>query len=205
MNKQHILDEIRRTAEANAGVPLGQARFLRETGIKHYDWYGKYWIRWGDALREAGFAPNKLQSAYTEDRLLESFISLIRELGRFPVYGDLRLRRRRDPAFPSHNTFRRFGSKSQLASRILEYCRTHGYDDIAPLCLSIHAPEKSDAREHTRDPEPIGAVYLLKSSRYYKIGKTNATSLMAPTLQLSSGGSLCNGCYSKRAGMTGVT
>ena len=175
MNKQHILDEIRRTTSANGGVPLGRARFFRETGIRESDWYGRYWIRWGDALQEAGFSPNKLQNAYDEDLLIDRFIGPMRELGRFPLSGDLRLKRRRDPAFPSHNTFSRFGSKGQLASRILGHCRNHpGHDDIIPLCAGIYAPKESVTRESTRDPELIGAVYLLKAGRYYKIGKANA-------------------------------
>ena len=37
MNKQHIVDEIRRTAKANGGIPLGIQRFLTETGIKYSD------------------------------------------------------------------------------------------------------------------------------------------------------------------------
>jgi hypothetical protein len=45
MNKEHILSEIKRTAEANAGVPLGTQRFFKQTGIKQSDWYGKYWVR----------------------------------------------------------------------------------------------------------------------------------------------------------------
>jgi hypothetical protein len=83
MDKQHILDEIKRTAKANNGVPLGRERFLQETGIKESDWYGKFWVRWGDALREAGFAPNQWQAAYRDELLIEKFISLIRELGQF--------------------------------------------------------------------------------------------------------------------------
>lgn len=175
MDKQHILDEIRRTAEANGGKPLGVARFLQETGIKQSDWYGKYWIRWGDALQEAGFEPNQLQGAYSEDRLIKSFIGLIRDLGRFPVYGDLLLKRRRDPAFPSRNTFRRFGSKSQLASRILEYCRSHaGFEDVIPLCAETDMRGELEPPDTPPDPDRISTVYLLKSGRYYKIGKTNA-------------------------------
>lgn len=43
------MEEIGRTAKANGGDPLGRERFLTDTGIKQSDWYGKYWIRWGDA------------------------------------------------------------------------------------------------------------------------------------------------------------
>jgi hypothetical protein len=70
MDKQHILSEIKRTAAANGGVPLGRERFFRETGIKYHEWIGKIWARWGDALREAGFEPNKLQTAYNDDILI---------------------------------------------------------------------------------------------------------------------------------------
>jgi len=175
MKKQHILEEIRRTAETNGGMPLGRARFFEETGIKSSDWEGKCWARWGDALREAGFVPNKLQGAYDKDRLIESFLGIIREFGRFPVSAELQLKRRRDPTFPSHNTFNRFGSKSQLRSKVLEYCRNHaGFGDVVPLLADNEVPDESDPRESTPHPEQIGSVYLLKSGRYYKVGKTNA-------------------------------
>ena len=54
VTKAHILDEIELTAEANGGQALGRLRFYAETGIKETDWSGKYWVRWSDALREAG-------------------------------------------------------------------------------------------------------------------------------------------------------
>ena len=60
MNKTHILEEIKRTAKENDGVPLGRIKFESETGIKETDWFGKYWARWGEAVREAGFIPNQL-------------------------------------------------------------------------------------------------------------------------------------------------
>jgi hypothetical protein len=89
MNKEYILKEIDRTAKENNGTPLGQARFAKETGISVRDWWGKYWARWGDALIEAGYSPNKLQAAYDENWLIEQVISLIREIGRFPSSAEL--------------------------------------------------------------------------------------------------------------------
>jgi hypothetical protein len=60
MDKQHILNEIRRVSLANNGIALGKARFFQETGIKETDWSGKYWPRWSAAIEEAGFAPQQL-------------------------------------------------------------------------------------------------------------------------------------------------
>ena len=82
MKKEHILQEIKRTAKSNDGVPLGSRRFETATGIKESEWLGKLWARWGDALREAGFAPNQLQSAYDKTELLERYAKLAQELGR---------------------------------------------------------------------------------------------------------------------------
>jgi hypothetical protein len=58
MTKEEILDEIKRIAAANDSIPPGAQRFRSETGISESAWSGKYWARWGDALREAGFSPN---------------------------------------------------------------------------------------------------------------------------------------------------
>lgn len=173
MKKERILQEIKRTAEANGGVPLGVERFLSETGIRQSDWFGKYWSRWGDALQEAGYAPNTLQAAYQGDFLIENYIGLIRELGRFPSDGEVRLKRRKDPAFPSHNSFRRFGAKRELVLKIREFCRAHsGFDDVEALLPAPSVVSPPDDVEP--DAIDIGYVYLLKAGRYYKIGKTNA-------------------------------
>jgi hypothetical protein len=41
MDKQHILNEIRRSAKD--GKPLGIQAFVTATGIKEHDWRGKPW------------------------------------------------------------------------------------------------------------------------------------------------------------------
>jgi hypothetical protein len=111
VDKRHILDEIRRTAADNHGELLGARRFSQETGIKQTDWHGSFWARWGDALREAGFAPNQFNKAYAEDDAIQKLILLIRESGRFPVRRELEVKARADEHFPSHNVFASRGSK----------------------------------------------------------------------------------------------
>jgi hypothetical protein len=51
MSKINILEEIKRTAKTNGGMPLGKQRFFQETGIKESDWSGKFWTKWGDAVQ----------------------------------------------------------------------------------------------------------------------------------------------------------
>jgi len=176
MNKQQILDEIKRTAEINRGTALGRERFFQETGIKEADWFGKYWVRWSEAVQEAGLTPNKLRAPHSEKLLIGKYIELIRELGRIPVKGDLRLKRRADRSFPNDKTFNRWGSKGQILAKAVEYCQAHtGYEDILQLCIEAvpkivpETPTPADT-----NVEESESVYLLKSGRYYKIGRTNA-------------------------------
>ena len=122
MNKERIISEIRCTAKSNAGVPLGWRRFEEETGIRYYDWYGQFWTRWGDAVREAGFEPNRFGTkTYDDDFLLEKLIMLTRRLKKVPTQGDLLLATETDPSFPSEKVFRRFGAKPQRASRVVAF------------------------------------------------------------------------------------
>lgn len=181
MNKQHIIDEIKRTAEKNDGRPLGKKMFLRETGIKESDWSGKYWARWGDAVIEAGYEPNTVQQPYGEDWLIEKLILLIRELGQFPTVGERRLKARSDSTFPSSNTFQKLGNKAGATQRVLDYCRGRsGYDDIIEICQAAAAAESRDDEATTvgeakgKDESEFGFVYLMRSGRYYKIGRSNS-------------------------------
>ncbi len=184
-SKRRILDEIRRTAKANGGVALGVARFNQATGIKDSDWRGKIWPRWSDAIREAGFQPNQLRTAYDEEALIQKFIGLARELGHFPVATEIKMKARSDEGFPWHNTFGRFGPKRQLAAKILGYCKSRaGYDDVVALCRPVaerlgeqRQPEDfADAPSiNSPDSTKEGYVYLgllkLGREKRYKIGK----------------------------------
>ena len=175
MKRQHILDEIRRMAKSNGGVPIGRGRLERETGIKESDWAGRFWVRWSEAVKEAGFEPNKLNIAHEEEFLLEQYASLIRELGRIPVQGEVIMKRRTDPDFPSAKTFERFGNKAQVLAKVAEYCRVKGYDDVVAVYEATTVrPEAADSENEKDDEIAFGFVYLIKSGRHFKIGRSNA-------------------------------
>jgi hypothetical protein len=156
----------------HGGAPLGIARFEAKTGVKSSDWMGKFWVRWGDALVEAGFRPNALQGPRSDDDLLESLALFARELGHFPVVNEIKLKARTEPGFPWPNTFARFGGNQRLAARLHEFAVNRGHEDVAKLCDAVFArPSKRGA--DTGDDAAVeaesnlGYVYLLKSGRFW--------------------------------------
>jgi hypothetical protein len=173
MDKQQILHEIKRIAEANGNAP-GISVFERETGIKKHEWYPLLWLRWGDALADAGFAPNQLTVRFEDDFVLQRYIDLVRELGRLPVFGELRRKAKADSSFPSHAVFARFGGKNGLVAAAAAFCRQHAeYVDVADLFERDLKP--SAEPEHEKKTKIVtGFVYLMKSGRHFKIGRTNA-------------------------------
>lgn len=174
--KQDIIDAVRQTAKENGGKPLGVARFEKETGIKAYDW-GKYWARFGDAQTEAGFIPNQMQGAHTEEFLIEKMIVLIRKLGKFPVYREIQVEKNSDASLPDKKVFQRLGTKAQLAEKIIKYCESkNGFDDVTGRCqLVLEDAIDGKVSDNSTVGRITGEVCIFKSGRYYKIGKTNDT------------------------------
>lgn len=88
MEKTLILEEIKRTPAANDGTPFGWRRFEEETGTWYDAWYGRHWTRWSEAFQEAGLSPNQMPEVYTSVSLVESLVTLTKELGRTSPWDD---------------------------------------------------------------------------------------------------------------------
>jgi Meiotically up-regulated gene 113 len=176
LSKQSILDEIKRTAALNGGKPLGRLRLENEAGIKEHHW-GKYWARYNDAVREAGFAPNSATVAYGERELFEKLVALMRGLGRFPTQADIKLASSNEADFPTLKTFVTcFGNKSQMVKKLVELSTgTAMLQDVLAYCEAAgHGTGADEAVDEAgTDASADGFVYLMKSGRYYKIGHTN--------------------------------
>lgn len=175
MDKTQILKLIKKLADANGGKAPGRQTFESRTGIKFSDWYPHHWLRWGDALTEAGYEANKLQTAISEETLIQSFINLVRELNHIPVDGEIRRKARMDESFPSHTVWAsRFGGKNNLLNAVLDYSNRHsGYEDVITLIQAQANPLRGREIETLRESKPTtGFVYLMKSGRHYKIGRT---------------------------------
>jgi hypothetical protein len=173
VSKEKIIDEIKRTTQHNGGMPLGAARFQQETGISSYEW-GRYWARFGDAVNAAGFEPNKFLIAYSDDFLISKLIGLTRKLKRFPTFREIQAEKTNDSELPDKKVFQRFGNKETILRKVVEFCKGKTeYDDIAQVC----APLLSDPGQREDQDIPdgecnVGEVYLFKSGRHYKIGKS---------------------------------
>jgi hypothetical protein len=173
VTKEHILSEIKRTAKENGGKPLGMKGFETATGIRIIDWKGKFWVRWSEAVRDAGHTPNLLSTPSENSIVLERYAEYTHRLGHLPVEAELLLERRRDITFPAKNAFMRFGTKAELLKSVEHYCRTRDvYNDVVRFCEEyIPCVNKAFDKNFESPSDNIGFVYLIKSGQYYKIGK----------------------------------
>lgn len=174
VTKEHLIEEIRRTAAENGGQPLGQRSFQTATGIRDSDWLGKHWLRWSDALTEAGFAPNLKNQAISDARLLELYAKAARDVGHLPLKSELLMRAHKDPNFPTYQTFLKFGRRPVLHARLAEWGKENGFADVAAMCEAARVSPDPTAKRSKTTNAVIGWVYLLKSGRYHKIGYSNA-------------------------------
>lgn len=184
MDKTDILDSIRRCAEENGGRAVGKARFERLTGISEAQWAGRYWVRWSDAVAEAGYSAGAMTTALPDDVVLDALADLIAELGHYPVAAEFRMRRQGDRSFPDHKVFRRFGNKPELARRVISHVagRPDG-QAIAAICEPIASAARATPEPDDNQPA-TGQVYLVKSGTFFKIGRSNAAGRRAYELAI---------------------
>lgn len=175
MKKEQILSEIKRTATENGGTPLGQDRFAKATGIPKSNWHGKYWRNWSEAVREAGYTPNVFQEATDLQMLFKQYADLVREIGRIPTEADLMLRRRQDINFSSAAAFRsRLGFRQSQIMKTIEFCKgLQGYEDVMEICENALLTNQPVEEQPRNRDDSYGYVYLARSGRFYKIGRTD--------------------------------
>lgn len=149
------------------------------------DWQA-YWPRFGDAIREVGFSPNEMQEAFPDEFLFKALIELIRKLDRYPTVADIRFEKRNNPDFPGKGAFRRLGRKHTQIRKLYEFIK----DDPQYSDIKTHCEDILDQQQDTKEPSKSrttptkASVYLAKSGRHYKIGRTNDSVRRANELNL---------------------
>lgn len=171
--RDHIIREIQRLVK-ETGKPPGSKLFSTETGIGEHQWRGKFWARWGDALTEAGFAPNAWTERVPKDVALQSFVQACRHFGHFPTWDEFRLYRTSvDQSAPSERAVRDgFDGQGGL---ILALRQRAGEDDsFADIAAMLpadvgHRPAEAPRARDVSD----GFVYLIRSGEFFKIGRSD--------------------------------
>jgi hypothetical protein len=168
VQRDHIINEIRRLAKQRGGKAPGCEAFEKETGITTGTWLGKYWARWGDALSDAGFAPNDYQAKLDTEIVFAKLAGAIRHYKSFPTSAELKMYRRINPDFPSHGAF---SGKADLIERLRSWLASKdGYADVIAM-LSPPPEAEQVARSPSKAVE--GFVYLIRSGQHYKIGRSD--------------------------------
>jgi hypothetical protein len=65
--------------------------------------------------------------------------------------------------------------KAKLVELVQNYCKEQGYEDVLSMCEDYVPRTRGEEPTTTPGGDAEGFVYLIKSGRFYKIGRTNAT------------------------------
>jgi Meiotically up-regulated gene 113 len=168
--RDHIICEIRRLAAENGGKAPGKDAFKSATGIPVSKWLGKIWVRWGDALSDAGFFENELSSKSDAAVLLNGVAAACRQLGRYPSMVELKFLKQTNPSIPHHETLRKnFGDREGLLQALNAFVSANSeYADVLAMLPEVSLIKKPPSVNASKAD---GNVYLIKFGEYYKIGR----------------------------------
>ena len=174
MTKDQILAKVKALAKEHGGH-VSKDLFKKETGLRENNFLGKYWLKWNDVLSEAGLPTKSFHIPRVEDDIIiEAFAGLIEKLGKWPTVYERQFERNSNREFPSEDILRRFSKEKSLPLAIAEYCESN---NIFPVSAKIAREKWESEKSETssvKDSRITGYVYMMKSGRRYKIGKTNS-------------------------------
>ena len=172
--RDHILQTIRRLAEANGGQPPGLLAFASQSGIREHEWLGVYWARWSDALTEAGFTPNDWQGRRDPEQILQQLAEIARHFRRMPTTAELTMYKRDHPGTPVLRTLsNHFGGMGAATDKLREWVATRAeFADVAGLLGPASAPAPTTAKRVRTSQADAGFVYLIRSGEHHKIGRS---------------------------------
>lgn len=154
-----------------------QRSILKETGLSERKFLGKYWVKWNDVLEDAGLqTKNFFNLKVDDDVIVKAFAGLIEKLGRWPTIYEQRMEHNVNELFPGEDVIRRFRKEKSLPLAIEEYCESNNVFPLAEKIAREKRESEKPERSTVKDFPIAGYVYMMKSGRRYKIGKTNSPS-----------------------------
>ena len=171
-SKESIIDAYNDLITTHGGKHIGEGVFKRETGISPYYWRGGLWRSWSAFQADAGHTPNSPTQKIADEIILHRFAELALERNEIPTQADLKLKRKEDPTFPGADAFRRFGNRDVLLAKVTEYCE--GNPQFLPVLQHLKQGFSSSLGHRLESFQIKGFVYLLRSGKNYKLGRSNA-------------------------------
>lgn len=173
MTKDLVAQRIRAlAAERDGHVSL--RTFLQETGIKEQwlrtqTWYGG----WNKLLEELGIGTKSFSVPRTSPaEISEAIAKLLLRDGQWPTEDALARERRRDDNFPSLKVIRPLRKSGALARLIVQLGESETRFSKAAEIAAPYAKESDDPMPDSSREKVRGYVYMLRSGRRYKIGKS---------------------------------
>lgn len=174
MTKNLVAQRIHALAKERGGHVSLNA-FLAETGINDQWLRTQPWFEgWNNLLQELGLATKSFGVPRAQPEAVARAVgALIAREGKWPTEDELARERKRDAGFPSLKVIRPLRKSGALAALIVQAAATDltlaSAAVIASAKVSVDAAsDLIPANERVR-----GYVYLLRSGRRYKIGKSN--------------------------------
>ncbi len=174
MTKDAIVKRIRELA-AQHGGRVGSRTFFNETGIKerwlrNQEWYAG----WNKLLAEIGIETRDFSTArIPPSSIAKAVATFIERIGRWPTYDDLARERKRDSSFPGMKVITPLRKSGALAKLIVTLGETDKQFAKAASIAKERIPAVTVDEETGQNEKVKGYVYLLRSGRHYKIGKSN--------------------------------
>ena len=173
--KSEILDEIRRIASGHAGS-LSLKKFIELSELSERQVRGRYWATWNEALTEAGIGTKVFSKPKSDETaVVAALAQLTEELGSWPTETQLTVERHRNTSFPSIHVFRRLNKEMFLPAKVLSYCTE--IDGLSTAKEVAQAKVDANSPQENKSQLSIaGYVYMMRSGKRYKIGKSNSPS-----------------------------
>lgn len=174
MTKDIVAQQILALARARGGH-ISLESFLAATGIKDKWLQTQPWFEgWNSLLQELGLATKSFAVPRTSpDLVVRAVGALIVREGKWPTENELARERRRDDGFPSLKVIRPLRKSGALAKLIVQAGASDPTLSAAAAIASAYVPSELAPEPESASERVRGYVYMLRSGRRYKIGKSN--------------------------------
>ena len=172
MMKDEILNLLRDIAGTEGG-DVSMRHFMALSGIKEKQIVGAHWPTWNDAKRDAGLDTKPfVRERVQEDPIIPSIAVLLSTLERWPTENELRLAKKKNASIPSTRVFRRLSVDRNFLCKLETHCS--GIPVMASVSNVISDKLRESLKVELTSLSTVGYVYMMRSGRSYKIGRTNS-------------------------------